>query len=274
MNHGAGRDMYEHDLEILAALAEAGSSFDIMSMNLDIVKLDPLKERAKWAVFGSSCINGIECGQMPLLGQRVVWPIVLAHKASRDLALWHLMQNTDIPDVVVEYGCGAGQNVVTLARAFPKTTFYATDLSPTALKCVQVLAKAAGISNVVTNTLDLLQPDFSFLGDATGYLIFGYSVLAGLPDAGRAFLEHLKSAKWDQICLFEPIGGQHPDAKLISAEQSAKMGLSQGTWLQIEEFLNSTPGHKVVIPDFCGQSPLYPHTLIHLKSRSLHESRR
>lgn len=260
------KDAYAHQLEFLRELARAHASFDVMSLNLDILRLEPIVEREKMG-FGGSTRLGVEIGRVAVMGAYTDFPAVLGFQISRDMLRWYLLQHVAMPDVVVELGCGAGQNIVAVARAFPAVHFYATDRSLDSIECVKILARAANVTNVTARPLDLLSPDLSFVSECSGFLVSSYGVLAALPDGGAAFFAALAQTRWGEGVFLEPIGWQMSPDALVQIENFAAVGLNDKQWPAIKSFAERHANIDKVLLDFCGHSPLYSHSLIHLSRK-------
>lgn len=255
---------YEIILDRIRAYRQENLSFDRMVSKLDTDILTPrqLKKRGHWGV---RVAGGMDWGMIAVLGARIWWPMTLTVPAYRLIVQAYLAQQFPHTDVVLEVGCGAGVNAILYARTFPDRRVIATDRSETALTCVRELCEVAGVRNVVTRLLDLVEPDLSFLASETRFGVYGCGVLCTLPDGGDSFLKALsgQSRAFD-FCAFEPISEQMGGPSLMPAGFYARVGLSPDVWRAITAFVDRGARLVESEPDFIGYSPLYSMSLIHL----------
>jgi SAM-dependent methyltransferase len=256
-------DTYETQLDLIRTYRRENLSFDGIVSKLDAAALTPrqIKKRGQW---GTRVAGGMDWGAIAVLGARIWWPMTLAVSAYRLIVQGYLAQQFVHP-VVVEVGCGTGVNAVLYARTFPDRRVIATDRSETALACVRELCEAAGVRNVVTRSLDLGEPDLSFLNSEPGFCVYACGVLCTLPDGGDAFLKTLsgQSGAFD-FCAFEPISEQMGGPTLMPAGFYTNVGLSPDVWPAINTFVRNGARLVEAVPDFIGYSPLYSMSLIHL----------
>lgn len=234
-----------------------------MSLNLDMFELESPREALKRSIDGGTSRMGQLFTTIPIMSEMAELPLALGKSTSRMMVQWYLMQFADVTESILEIGCGAGQNAVMISRTFPRSQVLATDINPAAAECVEILARAAGCDNVGGLQFDLIQSDSDPLPFDNNLTVFGYSILAALPDGGETFLRRLGKSQWSSLILFEPIGNQIGPGSMAGT-WPADIGLNQSVWGNLQRFVREHGKLEKLIVDFCGHYRNYAHTLIHI----------
>lgn len=118
---------------------------------------------------------------------------------------------------ILEFGCGPGHLLGTLARCFPKLNFYGIEISPAAVTCLNEGAEREGLTNIraVCGGTELLDLDLGVVFD-TPDVVFDAAICSEVlehvisPDTLIFQLEHVVK-QGGMLVLTVPFGPWEPD---------------------------------------------------------------
>lgn len=151
---------------------------------------------------------------------------------------------------ILEFGCGPGHLLATLARAFPNLNFYGIEISPAAVDCLNKGAAEEGLNNVraVCGDIELLdlEADFSAIFD-TPDLIFDMAICSEVlehviePDVLIELLEASVKSNGGRVLFTVPFGPWEPDTTRAPGRFSERAHIWHFTKPSLKKMFSNKP---------------------------------